>query len=128
MYSVDELIDVREPVDVTPRQSLSDQVQLREMEEIAQELAEAGSAVQQERDAADPAEAGEKSDGAGDKQTDLPLTIQARLFNRLGELCDGDEGAMLDKLHGMTGNRRLTLEQIEQFTDDGADALLAQLG
>jgi hypothetical protein len=125
MYSVDELMDVREPVDVTPRKSLSDEVQLREIEEIAQELSEAGASAQQEPDPDPPAETEEKEPA---KQTELPLTIQARFLNRLGELCDGDEGAMLDRLHGMTGNRRLTLENIERFTDDGADALLAQLG
>lgn len=125
MHSADELADFQ-PIDVTPRRSLSDQVRLtdevEELDRIAEELSESaaearGQVGQQEQSA--PAES---------RQTELPLTIQARFLNRLGELCDGDEGAMLDRLHGMTGNRRLTLEHIEQFTDDGADALLAQLG
>lgn len=126
MHSVDELHDIQ-PIDVTPKQSLSDRVRLtdetEELDRIAEELAEAsaGAKAEEQGDGKEPT-------NEEDPQAELPLSVQQQLLNRLGDLCDGDEKAMLERLHGMTGNRRLALEHIEQFTDDGAETLLSQLG
>jgi hypothetical protein len=119
MHSVDELHDIQ-PIDVTPKPSLADQVRIsstetEEIDKIAEELSQAQAETTVEPDT-DP-----EPDGRPEP-TKEP-TPQDRFYNQLGHACDGDEGNMLNLLRSLTGNHGLELCMIQDFEDNSIGIL-----
>jgi len=127
MHSVDELRDIQ-PIDVTPRESLADQVQLSnsetdEIDKIAEELAAA-------QPVKEPGEDPAKEQGQQDETKSEPAkepTPQEQFYNALAHACDGDEGAMKKLLHTLTGNHALELNMIPDFKDESIGILTDKL-
>lgn len=129
MHSVDELTDI-EPLDVTPQQSLADQVRIstdetEEIDKIAEELAEAKQETQTEQEPV--AEQDKQEATQPEPSKDGKQTPQKLFYERLAHVCDGDEGAMKDLLHTFTKNKGLELNMIPDFEDSSITKLMGQL-
>ncbi len=127
MHSSDELTDI-DPVDVTPKRPLAEQVQLseertREMDKIAEELSDASQATVTLRTEA--YEEAPTEEPATEQETEP--TPQDNFYKRLAETCGGDEDVMLAKMRGLTPRKNLTLADIPEFSDEGANTLLGLL-
>lgn len=133
MHSADELTDIQ-PVDVTPKLSLADQVQLSadntaQVDKIAEELAEASQAANATTvvPAAEEGPVIEVESKVEETPPETETTPQTTFYNALAKACGGDEPAMLAKMRELGPNKRLTLEDIPHFADEGATTFLALL-